>query len=74
MLFTVHSSPDQLVKPYSDGVELSDGVTEKVLVLCRSRVALNKALGQVVDEKTKRMVNRLEALNNGKKPPPLPFN
>ena len=51
------SSPDQLMQPDCDRVELSNGVTEKILVLCNSRVALNKALGQVVDKKTEGVVN-----------------
>ena len=50
-------SPDKLVQSDCDGVELSNGVTEKVLVLCHSRVALNKALCQIVDKKTEGMVD-----------------
>ena len=38
-------------------------MSEKILVLCNSRVALNKALGQIVDKKTKRVVDRLESLH-----------
>ena len=45
------------MQPDCDRVELSNGVTEKILVLCNSRVALNKALGQVVDKKTEGVVN-----------------
>ena len=40
-----------------DRIELSNGVTEKVLMLCDSRVALNEAFGQVVDEETQGVVN-----------------
>ena len=61
-LFIVISSPDQLVQPDSDGVELSNGMTEKIFVLCHSRVALNEALGQIVDKKTEGVVNRFETL------------
>ena len=45
------------MQPDCDRVELSNGVTEKVLVRRDSRVALNEALGQVVDKKTQGMVN-----------------
>ena len=50
------------MQPDCDRVELSDGVTEKILVLCHSRVALDETLGQVVDKKAERVVNRLETL------------
>ena len=52
-----YCSPDKLVQPDCDGVELSNGMTEKILVLCHSRVALNKALGQIVDKKTEGVVD-----------------
>ena len=55
-------SPDELVQPDCDGVELSNGMTEKIFVLCHSRVALNKALGQIVDKKTEGVVDWLETL------------
>ena len=55
---------DKLVQSECDRVEFSDGVSEKVLLVsrCHIGVALNKALGQTVDEKTEGMVYRLKTL------------
>ena len=52
------------MEPERDGGKLSNGMREKVWVLCDGRVALIEASGKVVDQHAKWMVCRVESLQS----------
>ena len=49
-----------------DGVQFPDRMSKQALVLGHTWVALNEALGQVVDKETERVIGRLKALHTQK--------